>query len=323
MSSRKRTRDADDAADVPKAKAAKETTSTDVKTKVKKYRPEIAMCDPAPFSDDPKVLDEYEKYAKNPSIRLTKVSDKGDLDENGVPRQIRVYADGIFDMFHPGHARILMQAKSRYPNTYLIVGVCNDAITHELKGKTVMNEDERYESVRHCRYVDEVLKDAPWVLTLDFLAKHDIDYVAHDDIPYGSAGTDDVYKEVKALGKFLATQRTDGVSTSDLITRIVRDYDEYIRRNLQRGYSRSDLNVSYTKEKRVQIAANIEKIRDNIDKKMKQLEEKSADIINKWEEKSQSMITNFLQLFTKEGRTQLTSSLKHKLRALSPVPSPD
>lgn len=57
---------------------------------------------------------------------------------------------------------------------YLKYLVCNDEMTHDRKGRTVMTDAERYDAVRHCRYVDEVVRDAPWELTDEFLEKHKV-----------------------------------------------------------------------------------------------------------------------------------------------------
>ena len=113
-----------------------------------------------------------------------------------------------------------------------------------------MTDVERYEAVRHCKWVDEVIENAPWIIDQEFLDHHKIDYVAHDAEPYQSKESGDVYAFVKAQGRFFPTQRTDGISTSDLITRIVRDYDAYLRRNLERGVSAKELNISFLKVKR-------------------------------------------------------------------------
>ena len=55
--------------------------------------------------------------------------------------------------------------------------VISDSVTHKLKGKTVMNEKERYESLRHCKWVDEVIEDAPWVIDEEFMQKHKVSCV--------------------------------------------------------------------------------------------------------------------------------------------------
>lgn len=60
----------------------------------------------------------------------------------------------------------------------------------------------RLEAVRHCRWVDEVVSEAPWVINKEFIEKYQIDYVAHDEDPYAAAGHEDVYQFVKQAGAF-------------------------------------------------------------------------------------------------------------------------
>ncbi|XP_064455749.1 choline-phosphate cytidylyltransferase B-like isoform X2 [Ornithodoros turicata] len=256
---------------------------------------------PAAFSDDPQAIAERDRcdYSNKVTMEMAKAG--------LATRPVRVYADGIYDLFHQGHARQLMQAKSAFPNVYLIVGVNNDEMTHTMKGKTVMTDKERYEAVRHCRYVDEVVRDAPWVLDDEFLEKHKIDFVAHDDIPYTMGNDDDVYKGIKERGMFLTTQRTEGVSTSDLVARIVRDYDVYVRRNLARGYSARDMNVSFLNEKRFLLQNKMDELKDKSRQLVENLDGKRHELIQRWEEKSREFIFNFLELFGREGRLESES----------------
>lgn len=72
--------------------------------------------------------------------------------------------------------------------------------------------------------MDEVLEDAPWVIDQQLIDDLKLDYVAHDEAPYGGKGSEDIYQFVKDQGKFLPTRRTPGVSTSELLVRIVDQY---------------------------------------------------------------------------------------------------
>ncbi|CDO51690.1 hypothetical protein DV495_003032 [Geotrichum candidum] len=178
-------------------------------------------------------------------------------------RPVRIYADGVFDLFHLGHMRQLEQAKKALPNVTLICGLPSDEETHRRKGLTVLSDKQRADTLVHCRWVDEVIENAPWSVTPEFLEKHKIDYVAHDDLPYASGNDDDIYKPIKEAGKFLTTQRTEGISTSDIITKIIRDYDKYLMRNFARGASRQELNVSWFKKNELDLKRHVNEFRES------------------------------------------------------------
>ncbi|KAG0578955.1 hypothetical protein KC19_4G062600 [Ceratodon purpureus] len=251
--------------------------------------------------------EELEEAPAVPPSRFEPLPCPAPEESNGVEqRPVRVYADGIYDLFHFGHARSLEQAKKLFPNTYLLVGCCSDALTHKYKGKTVMYEAERYESLRHCKWVDEVIPDAPWVISQEFLDKHQIDYVAHDALPYADASGagKDVYDFVKKAGRFKETKRTDGVSTSDLIMRIIKDYNEYVMRNLARGYTRKELGVSYVKEKQLRVNMGISKLRQKVKEQQDRVGRK-LDIVarraglhqGEWVENADRWVSGFLEKF--------------------------
>lgn len=174
------------------------------------------------------INDQMEEDVIASAANVLENSIRSQLDGKDPNKPVRVYADGVFDMYHIGHARVLEQAKKLFPNVYLIVGVSGDEETIRKKGKIVMTEKERCDILRHCRWVDEIICPCPWVLTLKYLNDNKIDFVAHDDLPYGSVGQEDIYAEIKRAGKFKATQRTEGISTSDILLRIIQDYDLYV-----------------------------------------------------------------------------------------------
>ncbi|KAH8297722.1 hypothetical protein KR054_006957 [Drosophila jambulina] len=276
---------------------------------------EFNICRPAPFSYDDEAMLERKRcdYTQKITYQMARAGQ--------TTRRVRVYADGIYDLFHQGHARQLMQAKNIFPNVYLIVGVCNDELTLRMKGRTVMNGFERYEAVRHCRYVDEIVPNAPWSLNDEFLEDNKIDFVAHDDIPYGAGGVNDIYAPLKARGMFVATERTEGVSTSDIVARIVKDYDVYVRRNLARGYSAKELNVSFLSEKKFRLQNKMDELKS---RGKRELSKVKVDIITKWEEKSREFIDAFLLLFGRERLNSLWNESKGRIiQALSPPGSPN
>ncbi|PON72748.1 hypothetical protein PanWU01x14_062170 [Parasponia andersonii] len=109
---------------------------------------------------------------------------------------------------------------------------------------------------------------------------------------------------VKYMGKFKETKRTDGISTSDIIMRVVKDYNQYVMRNLDRGYSRKELGVSYVKEKRLRVNMGLKRLRDRVKKHHEKVGEKIQIVArtagmhrDEWVEKSDRLVAGFLEMF--------------------------
>ncbi|KAJ0033267.1 hypothetical protein NQD34_000374 [Periophthalmus magnuspinnatus] len=134
-------------------------------------------------------------------------------------RLVRLWCDGCYDMVHYGHSNQLRQAKGM--GDYLIVGVHTDAEISKHKGPPVFTQEERYKMVRAIKWVDEIVEGAPYVTTLETLDKYNCDYCVHgDDITLTVDGKD-TYEEVKHEGRYKECKRTQGVSTTDLVGRML------------------------------------------------------------------------------------------------------
>lgn len=88
-----------------------------------------------------------------------------------------VYLAGAWDMFHAGHIETLKKAKQF--GDYVIVGVHNDNVVNQQRGSNlpIMNLHERVLSVLGCKYVDDVLIDAPFIITQEMISSLKIDVV--------------------------------------------------------------------------------------------------------------------------------------------------
>ena len=78
------------------------------------------------------------------------------MDKSMEEKKYKVgYTQGVFDMFHIGHLRLLKHAAERCDR--LIVGVNSDALVEEYKNKkTVIDEKDRAEIVGSLKMVNRV-----------------------------------------------------------------------------------------------------------------------------------------------------------------------
>ena len=128
----------------------------------------------------------------------------------------RIYVDMVADLFHFGHVAFLKKARAL--GDYLLVGIHANDVVESYKRTPIFSMQERVDSVAGCRYVDEVLPNAPLIVSRAWIKEHDIHLVVHGD-DFSQELMERCYKAPREMGKFQTVPYTPGISTTEIIRR--------------------------------------------------------------------------------------------------------
>jgi cytidyltransferase-like protein len=134
----------------------------------------------------------------------------------GKRSMIRVYADMVADLFHYGHVEFLRQVSAL--GGYVLVGINADDVVAAHKRRPIQTMEERVASVAACRYVNEVIPNAPWIFDPTWIQMYGIDLVVHGD-DYSDEQQRFFYKVPIEMGIFRMAAYTKGISTTEIIRR--------------------------------------------------------------------------------------------------------
>ena len=119
-----------------------------------------------------------------------------------------------------------------------------------------MSCKERAAIVQHCRWVDEVIEGAPVEPTLEFLDSISAKYICASELS-------DHIKPFKEAGRFLPVDKAEG-NSNELLLRIIRDYDEYVKREIEKGSTYKELNLSKAKSFKYFFINKCEEFKSNL-----------------------------------------------------------
>jgi cytidyltransferase-like protein len=138
---------------------------------------------------------------------------------------MRIFCDGVYDLFHHGHVNSLKEIKIKYPNSYLIVGVVPDDFAKSYKRIPIYNQIKRSTLVKSIKYIDEVLLDYPMTMTKEFMIDNNIDLIAHAFKDKSDIDKQEKYFEYPVKNnKMLILTYTQNVSTTELIDNLKNEY---------------------------------------------------------------------------------------------------
>ena len=131
----------------------------------------------------------------------------------------RVYADMVADLFHHGHVEFLRQASALGDHVIVGVNADDEAAAHKRRPIQVM--EDRIAAVAACKYVDEVIPNAPWVFDATWIEKYQIDLVVHGD-DFSDEQQNHLYRIPIEMGIFRTVAYTKGISTTKILRSLGR-----------------------------------------------------------------------------------------------------
>lgn len=133
-----------------------------------------------------------------------------------------VYIDGIFDLFHFGHLESFRKCKELDKNVTLIVGVISDEVASSYKRPPIYCESHRYALIENSKYVDQIIKDSPLIITKEFMEEYKIDVVVHAFLNNNDENKqDEFFRYPKSINKFQTISYCNEISTSEIIKKIL------------------------------------------------------------------------------------------------------
>lgn len=139
-----------------------------------------------------------------------------------MTKPVWVYVDCVCDLFHAGHIEFFRKARAL--GDRLVVGLHSDDVVATYKPAPILSFAERLAVVGECRLVDRVVDfPVPLHCTIEHLDAVGADFVCHGD----DMSPDQLaywYGALLPSGRFRAVPYTPGISSRDIIARVVSRY---------------------------------------------------------------------------------------------------
>jgi len=128
------------------------------------------------------------------------------------------YVEGVFDLFHKGHLRLLKRANKIFDK--VLAAVTPDDIVKTYKDKLpVIPFEDRKEMLESCKYIDEVITGSPTLIpTINWMEENGIDYIVAGRSK--ESPIDKWYSEIINEERLLLLDETPDYHTADLIKKI-------------------------------------------------------------------------------------------------------